>query len=415
MIKLGSLFDGLGGWPLAAIKQGIMPAWASEIEPFPISVTEKHFPNMKHLGDITKINGAEIEPVDIITFGSPCQDLSVAGEGGGLDGARSGLFRDAVRIIREMRTATNNKYPRFACWENVPGAFSSNKGLDFRTVLEEITESKIPMPKSGRWATAGMVRGNEFSVAWRVLDAQYWGVPQRRKRIFLVADFGGCCAGEVLFKPESLRRDIETCGRERKRIAGSVAVGVGTTKCYDLGEARLRTPGEYDELSPTLSARMGTGGNNVPGVVVAYDSEENNEVANTILAKANLSYRRDMDNLAVSQCLTSGTGRRYDAETETLIPVAVDCRNLNESELSGMLQSKSSGGYSLNYQNPIRIGYRVRRLTPTECERLQGLPDGWTIGGSDTARYKAIGNGMAQPCPDYVMEGIAEILRSVSK
>ena len=157
---------------------------------------------MKHLGDITQINGAEIEPVDIITFGSPCQDLSVAGKRDGLEGKRSNLFYQAVRIIREMREATNGVYPRIAVWENVPGAFSSNGGQDFRSVLEEITEAEIPMPKSGRWATAGMVRGNGRSAAWRVLDAQYFGIAQRRKRIFLVCDFAGQRAGEILFECE---------------------------------------------------------------------------------------------------------------------------------------------------------------------------------------------------------------------
>ncbi len=164
-ITLGSLFDGIGGFPYAGTFLGITPIWASEIEPWPIKVTEKHFPNMKHLGDITKINGAEIEPVDIITFGSPCQDLSVAGKREGLSGARSGLFMEAVRIIREMRTATDGQYPRFAVWENVPGAFSSNGGEDIKVVLDEI-------------------EGLGFVVDLNVLDAQYMGVPQRRRRIF---------------------------------------------------------------------------------------------------------------------------------------------------------------------------------------------------------------------------------------
>lgn len=157
--KLGSLFDGIAGFPLAAVRHGLMPVWASEIEPFPIAVSSKHFPDMKHLGDITKINGAEIEPVDVITFGSPCQDLSVAGKRAGLDGARSGLFLEAIRIIREMREATNDKYPQFIVWENVPGAFSSNGGHDFQAVLSEISNTEIPMPDSGGWANAGMVRG----------------------------------------------------------------------------------------------------------------------------------------------------------------------------------------------------------------------------------------------------------------
>lgn len=163
-LTLGSLFDGIAGFPLSARQYGIATKWASEIEPFPIKVSQKHFPNMKHLGDVTLINGAEIESVDIISFGSPCQDMSVAGKRAGLEGARSGLFMEAVRIIKEMSEATNGVYPRFAIWENVPGAFSSNSGNDFRAVLEEIAEAEIPIPKSGRWAEAGMViRGGVFS------------------------------------------------------------------------------------------------------------------------------------------------------------------------------------------------------------------------------------------------------------
>lgn len=376
---MGSLFDGIGGWPLAAVKCGFNPVWSSEIENFPVQVTERHFPNMKQLGDITKIDGTKIEPVDIITFGSPCQDLSIAGKRGGLKGARSSLFGEAIRIIREMQRATEGKYPRFAIWENVPGAFSSNKGLDFRTVLEEITEAKIPMPQSKRWATAGMVRSSKCEVAWRVLDAQYWGVPQRRKRIFLVADFGGCCAAEVLFKPESVSRYFaEGCG-EREGVAGNLAVGVGATIEREIVVQPIPINDKATRYKGGGDSRNNDGSGNGLGVGKPGDPMA------TLTA---------CDRHAVC---------------------SVDCRNLNENqEISGTLQSKSTGGYSLNYQNPVRIGYKVRHLTPTECERLQGLPDGWTNlpGASDTARYKALGNGMAQPCADYVMQGIAEILKT---
>jgi DNA (cytosine-5)-methyltransferase 1 len=207
-LKLGSLFDGIAGFPYAASKFGIEAVWASEIIEPRIRITKKHFPNMKHLGDITKINGAEIEPVDVIPMGSPCQDLSVAGKRAGLEGERSGLFMEGIRIIREMRNSTNGEYSKLLLWENVPGVFSSNKGNDFRAVLEEIGESKIPMPRSGRWATTGMVRTKTADIAWRVLDAQYWGVPQRRKRIFLVADFRGQRAGEILFVEEGSYRNF---------------------------------------------------------------------------------------------------------------------------------------------------------------------------------------------------------------
>lgn len=206
-LTLGSLFDGSGGFPLGGLFAGITPVWASEIEPFPIRVTTKRLPFMKHYGDISVMDGSKIEPVDIITFGSPCQDMSVAGKRAGLDGSRSNLFYEAVRIIKEMRKATGGEYPKWACWENVPGAFSSSGGEDFRCVLEclcGIVDESVSIPKPAKWANSGEIVGDGYSVAWRVLDAQYWGVPQRRKRIFLVADLAGGRAGKVLFESEGL-------------------------------------------------------------------------------------------------------------------------------------------------------------------------------------------------------------------
>lgn len=219
--KTGSLFDGISGFPLAALRAGMLPVWASEIEPFPMKVSAYHFPDMKQLGDVTKIKGAEIEPVDIITFGSPCQDLSVAGKRAGLAGGRSGLFMEAIRIIREMREATNGNYPRFAVWENVPGAFSSNKGRDFRAVISELAGCEVPMPTDNQWANAGMVRRNGCSLAWRVLDAQYWGVPQRRRRIFLVTDFRGQSAPEILLSKKACQgilRRAKVRGKELPEV-----------------------------------------------------------------------------------------------------------------------------------------------------------------------------------------------------
>ena len=206
-LTLGSLFDGSGGFPLGGILAGVTPVWASEVEPFAIRVTTKRLPFMKHYGDVSKLNGAEVPPVDIITFGSPCQDMSVAGKRAGLDGSRSGLFHEAIRIIKEMRCRTNGQYPRYIVWENVPGAFSSNGGADFRSVLEEICKVKsgeADVPQPDKWETAGQILGEDFSVAWRVFDAQYWGVPQRRKRIYLVADFAGMRAPDILFKSDGL-------------------------------------------------------------------------------------------------------------------------------------------------------------------------------------------------------------------
>ena len=321
-MTLGSLFDGIGGWLLAARHAGVTPVWASEIEPFPCSVTARHFPDVRQLGDIMQINPDEIEPVDIVCAGSPCQELSIAGKRKGLGGERSGLFHTAINIVRRMRERTAGEYPRFFVWENVPGVFSSNRGMDFQAVLEEIGESKIPMPQGNRWAAAGLVQCPGAEIAWRVLDAQYWGVPQRRRRIFLVADFAadGRCAGEILFEPESVSGDPETGERAGKAAAGGTADGTRIA-VYDMTHADEVMRPVKDGIVPTLNARMGTGGNQVPVV------------------------------------LTEG---------------------------------------------------KVRRLTPTECERLQGLPDGYTDGGSDTARYKALGNGMAQSCADYVMRRIVE-------
>lgn len=225
-LTLASLFDGIGGWLIAAHRNGVKPVWSSEIEDFPMKVSKAHFPDVEQLGDVTKINGGEVPPVDIICAGSPCQDLSVAGERRGLAGERSDLFFESVRIVREMRKATNGVYPKFFVWENVTGAFSSNHGRDFQAVLSEITQTDIPMPGSGRWAKAGMVRGKRVGCAWRVLDAQYWGVPQHRERIFLIAGFGKWGGTvEVLFKPESVRRD--SAESESKRQDNST----GTVPC----------------------------------------------------------------------------------------------------------------------------------------------------------------------------------------
>lgn len=322
-MTLGSLFDGIGGWLLAARHAGVTPVWASEIEPFPCSVTARHFPDVKQLGDITQIDPNAIEPVDIICAGSPCQDLSIAGKRKGLDGERSGLFRTAVELVRGMRERTAGKYPRFFVWENVPGAFSSNRGMDFQAVLEEIGESEIPMPQGNRWAPAGLVQFPGAEIAWRVLDAQYWGVPQRRKRIFLVADFAADrrCAGEILFEPaRGGGRNIASCERAREGSSERTESGARIA-LYDIQHRDDVIRPIKDGNVPTLTARMGTGGHNVP--IVLQDG-------------------------------------------------------------------------------------RIYKLTPTECERLQGLPDGYTEGGSDTARYKALGNGMAQPCADYVIRRIVE-------
>ena len=231
-LTLGSLFDGSGGFPLGGILAGIKPIWASEIEPFPIRVTTKRLPKVKHYGDITNIHGRAVEPVDIVTFGSPCQDMSIAGRRAGLDGSRSNLFYEAVRVIKEMRDATNGRYPRWAVWENVPGAFSSNKGEDFRCVLEQICKIKdddFSVPECKKWLPAGKIMGDGFSVAWRVFDAQFWGVPQRRKRIYLVADLAGESAGKILFESEGVSGYSAESFRTWQRAAGGAQDSIGAS------------------------------------------------------------------------------------------------------------------------------------------------------------------------------------------
>lgn len=231
-LTLCSLFDGSGGFSLGAILSGIKPVSSSEIEPFPILVTHKRLPQVKHYGDVSALHGSKLEPVDIITFGSPCQDMSIAGRRAGLDGERSGLFHQAIRIIKEMREATNGKYPRYCVWENVPGAFSSNGGEDFRAVLEAVIGVKeegieVPAPADHRWPKADVYLGDGWSVAYRVLDAQYWGVPQRRSRIYLVGDFAGGSAGEVLFKSEGLSGYTPQGFRAWEGAAGGAEEGAG--------------------------------------------------------------------------------------------------------------------------------------------------------------------------------------------
>ena len=300
-LTLGSLFDGSGGFPLGGLISGITPLWASEIEPFPIRVTTKRLPQMKHYGDVSAQNGADLPPVDIITFGSPCQDMSVAGKRSGLDGERSALFYQAVRIVKEMRCKTNGKYPRFVVWENVQGAFSSNKGEDFRAVLSSLCKIKredyaVPELPNGKWDNAGCIMGEDFSFAWRLFDAQYWGVPQRRKRIYLVADFDGGSAGKILFESEGVSGYTPQGFRSWQGAAGGAEESVGASSLclndqggqrMDVTEnftATLRAASNHPPLvfenhsqdtrykgplsvAQTVSSTYGMGGNNQPFVL----------------------------------------------------------------------------------------------------------------------------------------------------
>lgn len=300
-LTLGSLFDGSGGFPLGGLISGMVPVWASEIEPFPIRVTTKRLPCIKHYGDVTALSGAELEPVDIITFGSPCQDMSIAGKRAGLEGSRSNLFYEAIRIVKEMRDATDGHYPTWLCWENVPGAFSSNSGEDFKAVLDAIRKLKDPeadTPRPQKWSNAGLIMADNYSLAWRVLNAQHFGVPQRRKRIYLVCDLAGQRAGKVLFESEGVSGYTSQGFRSWQGSAGTAEegahpAGVGTdgyngaidTVAATLGvncgmstgrngvmvlenhSADSRVTVSDDGKVQTLTSRMGTGGNNVPLVM----------------------------------------------------------------------------------------------------------------------------------------------------
>lgn len=469
-ITMGSLFSGSGGFELAGSIFGIRPIWASEIEPFPILVTTKNFPEMKHLGDINKLNGADLEPVTIIAGGSPCQDMSIAGKREGLDGSRSNLFREQIRIIKEMRESdraagrTGKQIrPRYMVWENVPGAYSSNKGEDFRCVLEEICQISegnvsIPRPPKNKWGGQGAIMGDGYSVAWRTLDAQYWGVPQRRKRIYLVADFGGDTAPEILFVREGLSGSFAESREAWQRTAGDIKTGTHKTgaadvECYDISDRRrvadrsgCEGGGKGALMQTDKSATLSTHNTQtlfdpipIADKATRYkgggDTRNNDGSANGLGigepgAPANTLTAADRHGVA---CFAQQAIGEYE-----------------ESEKASCLKRR-------DYKDSTDLilwEYIIRRLTPLECCRLQGFPDNWAeeLGipeptqedidhwrevfrtqmeamgeskkektdnqirkwlkdpESDSAKYKMWGNGIALPCAMFVMEGIAMIL-----
>ena len=569
MMTLGSLFDGIGGFPLAAVHCGGVPVWASEIEPFPMRVTKLRFPDMIHVGDITKLDGAKLPPVDVICGGSPCQDLSVAGLRKGLAGERSGLFMDQVRIVKEMRAEDERRgvsddfiRPRYLVWENVPGAFSSANGEDFRAVIEEIVHIKdstchVPRPDTGRWESAGAaILGDQFSLAWRVLDAQYWGVAQRRRRIFLVADFGGLTAPKILFEQERLLGDPaegqgqgkgvtttagnssadsggsrvaeekqvdifavhidqreetinlngisgalmattnlqmqtfvaggmrkfesaekEEClclndqGGERMDVSVDVTatlragmsghpplvMGIqqGSAGTEEIPDPALTEEAETGgnnqqilfenhgidarytgphEVAPTMSARYGTGGNNVP---LVSDMPESYCIAGNIIdrevqnggnglgCQPDISYtltsadrhavfsRQRSDEFLQNRVTATQSARQHKDATDLV------CEPYqNTVGTIGYTDHKGINNQYVSEDKCIVENRRlIRRLTPLECERLQGFPDHWTDipGASDSARYKALGNSVAIPCVDFVLRGIAYFLRKMKE
>ena len=539
-LTLGSLFDGSGGFPLGGILTGITPLWASEIEPFPIRVTTKRLPFMKHYGDVSSLSGADLEPADIITFGSPCQDMSVAGKRQGLGAERSGLFYEAIRVIKEMREKTDGKYPRYIVWENVQGAFSSNRGEDFRQVIREIIGIKgceASAPRPSKWAGAGCVMADDFSVAWRLLDAQYWGVPQRRKRIYLVADLAGQSAGKILFESEGLSGYSAESFRAWQRAAGSIEKGSGETGALCLNDqggnrmdvtedmtATLRAAANHPPLvfenhakdsryrgpldkSQTVLATFGSGGNNQPLVMqcfgicseggrAALSDDPGSRIKPAV--KTPVSYR--IDRAAFNQGKNAGYDFSVEEEKEAPIvargpgavaqPKTLKIRSGKEGGGKGpLIQEGMSATLSCNNdqtlfepawssnkasyftcasrekagalvatdcKDPPIVGerdeeYIVRRLTPTECARLQGFPDWWCSGlgtedpsgdeiemwsevfeehrktvtkashpksrkqivkwlmdpRNDSAEYRMWGNGVALPNVCFVLAGIA--------
>ena len=462
------MFDGIGGFPYAASFYGITPLWASEILPSAVQITRRHFPGMEHVGDITRLDGRKLPPVDILTFGSPCQGLSMAGQRLGLADARSGLFTEAIRIIREMQEVTHGEYPKIALWENVPGALSSAGGRDFEAVLQAFTASKIPMPYSGRWANAGMVRGRGVDLAWCVYDAQYFGTAQRRRRVFLVADFRARRAGEILFVPKSLRGYFEAGGTPRQGLAAFAETGAGTADGAVIPSAitlRIRSGCEGGGKGPLLqvekSGTLATGNDQYlftlrqTGIEVLNDqggaslAVEQKEVSPTLRSQTHgnlpvvamgfelqqITSKANRSALKPVQPTLCGAGNPHvicmatgQANASILEDTSPTLTHSNERpivvypELAGTLcasgagLSRPAGMASETDFCIVEAGEAweslVRRLTPVECERLQGFPDGWTEYGadgrpiSDTNRYQMLGNSVAVPCVAYIMQGI---------
>lgn len=490
-MTLGSLFDGIGGFCLAGQYAGIQPIWSSEIEPFPLRVAEKRFPGVLQLGDVHQLHGDVIPPVDVLTFGSPCQNLSIAGKRAGLGGEQSSLFFEAVRIITEMRNATDGQYPKWAVWENVPGALSSNDGHDFQSVLQSLIRIKdgtadVPMPENGKWHGAGEILGDDYSLAWRIIDAaKGWGVAQRRRRIFAVVHFDGFSAGKVLFESEGMSRYSPPRQQTREGTADGIEAGAGAAGVpveYHQQDDRIRV--REDGICPTLTALCGTGGNNVPltlkirsgcagggkGSLIQTNLSAtlgcNNDqtlfepIAYGICAdqsNAMLSDNphsgiypadtsRTLDRNGGNPCCNQGGIAVVQSYAHAVCAMSVGFYHASEEQSPALL--------ARDYKDPHivcdNMAYHVRRLTPDECCRLQGYPDGWchdlasdhpsdeeiehwsTIlaqwdelqgrkrsrtrkqvvrwlqkPNSDSAEYKAYGNSVAVPCVFFVLAGIA--------
>ena len=419
-MKLGSLFDGSGGFPLAGSLCGIEPVWAAEVEPYPIAVTKSRFPKMKHLGNICNINGAEIEPVDIICAGSPCQDLSVAGLRKGLkheangneETTRSGLFMEFIRIIIEMRLATNGRYPTFALWENVPGAFSSNQGEDFHIVLEELIKvveptAKVPAPPKGGWAYADIYLGDGWSLAYRVFDAQYWGktvidrdtgtilqmgTPQRRRRIHLIADLRGGRAGEILFKREGLRGYPTASGETWQGVAGDAEDCAGATDRE--GENGCLTP--WDNQSKRVYSADGVFGS-------LYAGENSGQCQQSVvfsLEPGIAARERGHIYEGVSRTLRANAGDNQMAVAYSFDSLASSGSQIKEQYLfeNHSQDTRYKGPLDICPMLPAQLGTGgnntpfVVEKTPVYCLQGNGIDRADTDGGNVPMGLEAVGS-----------------------
>jgi DNA (cytosine-5)-methyltransferase 1 len=405
------LFAGVGGFALGFERAGIQTVAHVEKDEKCRQVLRRHWPDHLILSDVCDAGGHNLPYADIITFGSPCQDLSVAGKRKGLAGERSGLFFEAARIIREIG-------PRYAVWENVPGALSSHNGRDFQSVLAELLGSGVPMPRSGRWATAGMVRTGQKEIAWRVLDAQYFGVAQRRRRVFLVFCPRGDSAAEVLFEREGVRRDTpprREAGEGFAAVAGTLAANRGGTErpAGNANELDFCVPVAHQlraQPNPSHRADSDTyiafGGNNTSGDI---------EVATACNAKGG-SGRMDFESETFVAFSAGNSGASYGiGASEDITPpiragasgtnqaptIAFNYKECNTGEaVTPTLSGGGGGGMGDGMSAMTTAG--VRRLTPTECERLQGFPDGWTDGQADSSRYRQMGNAVCVNVAEWI-------------
>lgn len=374
-LTYGSLFSGIGGFDLGFDRAGMRCLWQVEIDAAARSVLTRHWPDVPKFADVREVGAHNLAPVDVITFGSPCQDLSVAGKRAGMIGERSGLFYEAIRIIRELR-------PALAVWENVPGALSSNQGRDFGGAIDALADA------------------GALDICWRVLDAQWFGVAQRRRRVFTVADFRGQRAGQILFEPEGVSGHPETRRATGQDIAGTLG---GSSQSGGFRTTDLDNNGAFvPMIAPCLTQNYGK----------QPDNSDTN--AGPMLVPVSVALRgRDGGataelggDIATALRASQGGGDK----PHVLAVATFDERNVtskaNRSRVEFGTPANTLHAEALSVITPMA----VRRLTPTECERLQGFPDGWTEGQANSSRYRQLGNAVAVPCSEWIAKRIVEVM-----